>query len=211
MVLLFLGVLGFFIFALVKACTRKTTGWIATTVVMGVAGIGLAVVAAAGIVIGLVSMTKQAKVQKVVTSADGRYTLSVPGSWKAMPELNDVACIESGNAYADRYAIVIVEDKGRLRASLKLAEYATLSAEEIEGMMEEASTSEPESHAVGGCPAIAHRITGTTDRVKVTYRNTCVETPSAFCRVLCWSLKKDEKAAEKVFDKVVASFAEKPE
>ena len=209
MFVLLVGGLGFFIFALVKACTRKTKGWVITTAVMGVLGLGLVGVFAAAIIAGVAQVARQAKVDKVLTSEDGRYSISVPGSWKVQRDLNDEASIEGGNRLADRYAIVIVEEKGNLEVSL--AEYARLIAADLMELAGDTATPAPESLTVGGYPAIRHRISGKVDNVNVTYHHTSVETPKALCQIMCWSLKKDEKSSEPIFDKVAASFVEKPE
>lgn len=209
MFILLVGGLGFFIFALVKACTRKTKGWVITTAVMGVLGLGLVSLFAAAIIAGVAKVTRQVKTEKVLTSKDGRYSISVPGSWQVQRDLNDEACIEGGNRFADRYAILIVEDKGDLE--VPLAEYARLIATDLMEMSGDTATRIPESLTVGGFPAIRHRISGRVDNVNVTYHHTSVETPKALCQIMCWSLKSDEKTARPIFDKVAASFVEKQE
>lgn len=204
-----LGGFGFFIFALVKACTRKTKGWIATTVVLGVVGLAFVGLVAFGFATGVVAAIKASKKDKVLTSQDGRYSISVPGTWKTIPELNEEAVIEGGSRTADRYAIVIVADKKDFEMTLD--EYAKVIAAQLKEATDDPDPLKPESIAAGAFPAVRYRISGTVDNVNITYHATCVETPTEICQVMCWSLKSDEKAAEPVFDKVTRSFVAKAE
>lgn len=207
--LLLAGTFGFFIFAVVKAFTRRTTGWIITAVTLAVLGLGGVVASVVGFAFLINAEVGKAKTEKALTSEDGRHSISVPGNWKSMPDLHEEADIKAGNEFAGRYAIVFVESKEDL--DMSLVEYAEFIADDMRESAGDTSTRDPHQMVVGGFPAVRHRISGTVDGIKITYHHTCVETPTSLCQIMCWSLKSDEKSAKPVFDKVAESFVEKNE
>jgi hypothetical protein len=207
--MLFVGAFGFFIFAAIKACTRKTPGWIITAVTMAVLGLGGVVTSVVMFALVLNKEIGSANTVKAIASEDGRHSISIPGNWKSLPALHEEADIKAGNEFAGRYAIVFVESKEDL--DMSLAKYAEFIADDMRESSGDTSTREPHELTVGGFPAIRHRISGTVDGMKITYHHTCVETPTSLCQIMCWSLKSDEKSAKPIFDKVAASFVEKKE
>src|SRR5215213_6567727 len=89
-----LGTLVFFVVALVKAFTRKTTGWIITAIVMGLLSALMAVSAAASVAMAISrKAAENGKITKVLKSKDNKYKIVVPTSWKSMPDLNPQASI----------------------------------------------------------------------------------------------------------------------
>src|SRR5687768_14499267 len=90
--LLCIGTLVFFIVALVKAFTRKTTGWIITAVAVGLLGAVMVVVAASSAVMFIArKASENGEMTKVLKSKDNKYEIKVPTSWKQMPDLNPQA------------------------------------------------------------------------------------------------------------------------
>lgn len=210
MAIILAGGLGFFILAVIKAFTRKSTGWVVTAVATGVlGGIGVIAVLASLVTVAVREANKKAETLVMVKSADGRHSLSVPGNWKSLPDLHDDACIKYGHKFREQYVIVIVENKEDL--GLSLEDYAEMMVGDLKKNSGDNSPLEPESLTIGGLPALRHRVSGKVDNIMVTFHHTSVETPKSLCRVLCWSMKKNEKEAKPVFDKVAASFVEKLE
>lgn len=208
-VLLLIG--GFFIFALVKACTRKTAGWIITASVTGFAGLAAGVVglAGVGVLLGSLAAGQEDATLRMLSSSDGRYSVRVPGSWKSIDTDKEGVVIKGGNETRAHYVLVLVEDKKDL--NLTLEEYGRATSEDIASKSSNGKAGPAEQFATrySGYPAIRRRITRTLDGVDIIYQHTCVETPSAISQVLCWSLADGESRAKPVFDEVVNSFTEK--
>lgn len=198
----------FFIYALVKAFTRKTTGWILTAVVMGLLGFALVSMIIFGIAMGISKVVKQSDLDQVLTSRDGRYSISVPRAWKANPEPDGMTCLEARSAFPARYLTVIALDKSYVRRPL--ADYAEVSSRRIQEAAKNGVRSQPESLVLGSYPALRYRITGTLEESQFVYHLTFVETPEALSQISCWSLQSDEGFARPIFERVAASFMENP-
>lgn len=198
----------FFVVALVKSFTRKTTGWIVTASILGFLGLALLGTMLLGFAVGITKAIKQSDLDQVLTSKDGRYSISVPGAWNGNTAPDGVTCLEARSRFPARHVMVIALGKDLVQRPL--ADYAAISTERITSGTKNGVRSDPESLALGSYPAIRYRVSGNLEDSEVVYHLTFVETPGALCQISCWSLQSDEGIAKPIFEKVAASFVENP-
>lgn len=203
--LLVVGGIVFFIVALVKAFTRKTKGWIITAVLTGVLGILLMISA---VVVAAFNISKTVaegrKITRQLVSKDGRHRIVVPGSWKAMSDLNEEADVSAGNLFAEQYVVVLAEAKEKVGTGLDT--YSRLAADSIAGTLEQATQGEVSEHLVSGHRALRRQISGRINRLDVIYLHTCVETQEHLTQILCWTLKGRETRTLPIFEQVTATY-----
>lgn len=213
-ILFFLSLVGclvvgvFFIVALTQACTKKTTGWIISTVVSVFLGIGLLTVMFGAGMKSIGEMTKKiqklSETTKTVRSKDGLTSLQVPGNWTTMPELNKEATIAHGNKFKEEYLIVISEPVDELSASLEEVEQETGAT--LEELMGAKGSSRPEVFTLNGLPAIRRVITGKMDGVSLVYSRTWVATKTHYHQLHGWTITRRKATALPVIEKALASF-----
>ena len=146
---------------------------------------------------------------KVVFSADGLSQVTVPGSWRPMPEMSEEEGIEAGSVAADQYVASVAESRIDLDSALDLAAYARWALDEARNRVTADSTSEARPLTVQGRSAIQYEIRGTTDRhIRVVYWVTVIETPHHFHRVFTWTLLSRASESEALLQDVVGSFRE---
>jgi hypothetical protein len=206
--LLGLGILVFFIVALVKAFTRKTAGWIITAVVLGLCS---AVTIVGGVATALVKIsqldTDNIKLNKIMTSKAGGHQISVPATWSSMPNLNPQAEIGAGNGLKEHYVIVFIEDKTTV--GVGLTSYMKITTDRMTDSLDQGRQGDLSELTISGYPAQRRRITGRFKDVKglnVVYLQTCVETDRHLVQILCWTIAGREDAAIPLFEKVAATF-----
>jgi hypothetical protein len=205
--LLSLGTLVFFIVALVKAFTRKTTGWIITAVAMGLMGAAMAVVMASSLVMFIArKASENGEMTKVLKARDNKYQVTVPTSWKQMPDLNPQAEIVAGNVFNEQYLMVLIEEKSELK--MDLAAYMTSTSDRMESILEGGKQGAPTTLSISGHPAMRRTITGKTESVNIAYLHTCVETGEHLVQIICWTLSGRQAKAFPTFEQVAATFAE---
>jgi hypothetical protein len=205
--LLCLGILVFFVVALVKAFTRKTAGWIITSVVMGLLSALMAVSAAASVAMAISrKASENGEITKVLKSKDNKYKIMVPTSWRSLPDLNPQATMAAGNVFNEQYLMVLIEDKSTLK--MDLAGYMTSTADRMESMLKDGRQGESAAVTISGHPALRRSITGEAEGVKLAYLHTCVDTDESLVQIICWTLAGREKKAFPTFEQVAATFTE---
>lgn len=198
----------FFIVALVRASSAKTKGWIIVCVVTG-----LLAVAAFGVAgkFGVQEVQKfiveGARVEKPMIGKNGRFKMTVPNNWSAMPKLNPIADIAAGNLLLEQYLMLIAEPKDEVGTGLE--EFAKIVTAQMRAKLGNPQQGEFEKLAIGGFPALRCRIAGKAEGIDIVYLHTSVETPDSLCQVLCWTLAPREQTAFPIFEKVAATFSEK--
>ncbi len=199
-----IGLLILFVIAIIQAINKRSKGWIITSVITGILGLGLV---GTGVVIGMSAIIKKAandaKIEQKLTSKDERFTIVVPNGWDVMPELHEDADLAAGNGSLEQYGIVLVESKAELK--MDLPAYAKL----IMDSMKERVNGTPgplENTIIQEKPAIRSRLVGKVDGIDIVYQCHFVETPDSLCQILCWTLPRNESRAFPIFTKVAASF-----
>jgi hypothetical protein len=204
---LLLGVGGvvFFIVAVVKAFTRKTKGWIVAAVVMGV--LGLFVVGgmmAAAIWGASRAVSADTQLTQVLSSKESPYRISVPASWKPMPELNAEAALAAGHGHRELYLIVLIEEKSTV--GVDLSRYMSFTSDRMAGVLRESNLGELTELEISGHSAQRRSVTGRAEGVSLAYLHTCVETDQHLVQLICWTLAGREATAFPIFEKVAATF-----
>lgn len=208
MVVAMVGVMIFSLIAIVKSFTRKTPGWIITAVFTGLLSLAIIGIGASMALSGVAGYLKEGgKIDRKLTSKDGRYSLTVPNSWKAMPELNKEASFGAGNIFINQYAMIITERQEDL--NMDLPTFAKVRTEAIGKNMTGATLGEVQNLTVSGHPALRRSIQGTAKGLNLIYHHTSIDTGDALTQVMCWTIAGKEKIAFPVFEKVAATFTAK--
>lgn len=212
-ILLLLGaVIGggiFFIIATIKAFTRKTPGWIIGSILSGIVALG-GLLGAAGVAVNSVAKAakthREAKAKKDrISSPDGKVGISVPGNWKPIPNLNEAASISAGNEFLEQYAVIIENPKSDFAGDLK--DFDEQVTGMISGNLQDPEVSEAEDRMIGEYPALHRRIFGISDKIRVVYLMSSVETADGFYQILTWTLPSREESAAPILQEVIDSFS----
>ncbi|MGC4015917.1 MAG: hypothetical protein QM755_15540 [Luteolibacter sp.] len=199
--LLAVGVPTLFIVSLVRLITTKKLGWIVGLVVSVVLGIG-------GISAGLMAIGKsiQAKngTPQIVTSKDNRVTARIPGHWKTMEDVNKDASLQVGSMTRGEYWIVFSEPKETV--GLSLEEFADLASDHITTGLTGGERSQKTITTVDGHPAIQYEITGTLQKIPLSYLHTSVETPEGLHQLMMWTIQSKKAIAFPIFKDVLESI-----
>ncbi|BCU79118.1 hypothetical protein [Luteolibacter sp. LG18] len=189
-----------FILSLVRLIVTKNARWVIGLVLSAIVGLG-------GLGAGTVLLAKKAKeaseTPRVVASADQSVHARIPGHWKEMPNLNEVATLEVGNAIREQYFIVISESKQDVE--LALDDYADLTSKHMLGTLKNGERGPKSTVTIDGHPAIQYEVKGSVDKTPVVYLQTTVETPGGFHQLLMWTLPSKREIAWPVFKEVLDS------
>lgn len=208
MSLMLLLVGAFFLLSLIKSFTRKTRGWIISAVVAGlITLVGLF----GGIAFFVQKVAAKAKTareaadrKKLITSADGTFSIEVPGNWKSMPELNDDAQIAAGNAIRDVYAMIIPNPRSDYDGSFE--EFDELVLEVLVSSLEKSHASPVENLTIQGHSARRRRVEGTIEKTRVVYYLVTLETKDTYYQIMAWTMPSRELTMKPMLDEVINSF-----
>lgn len=154
---------------------------------------------------------EQASQPKVVKSPDGRFQLTVPGTWRQDQELHEEAEIEVSNRLNETYVVVLTESKEDFADDVDLATFASMSRQHLTSNIQQPEATEPVPAAVGPYPAMQYTMNGVVDNLKAAYIITLVETGDKFHQIVAWTLRSRFDANEKVLREVTQSFKEAPD
>ena len=205
-----IGFIIFAIIAVVKAFTKKTTGWIVTACLSGLLMIGILGAFVVAVVAGVVTAVNSASGNSPniqLSSKDGIYSFDVPSAWKEMPKLNPAASLGAGNGLREQYLMLFVDSKEDFKGSLE--SFSKLVTERIAKKMQGSALGEVKHLTINGHPAHQRRISGTANNLGLVYLHTSVELPDSYCQILCWTLTSKESTAFPVFEKVIPTFTTK--
>lgn len=176
-----MGIVFFTLWAIVRAFKKRTTGAVVAAVVGGVLCLGLI---GAGVVVGMQQfvriMEEGNKIEQVLTSPDGRHTLTVPTSWKTNKNLNDDAAISAAHLFKEQYAVAIIDKRSDVEMALPA--FAKASAEGVLATLTGGTVDEPKPLQISGMSAFQRKIRGRIEGLNVVYLHTCVESPSSSAR-----------------------------
>ncbi|MGQ0680046.1 MAG: hypothetical protein ACT4OM_10420 [Actinomycetota bacterium] len=126
--------------------------------------------------------------EKTLISANGAFEMNIPGSWRQVSNLNDVAVLQAANRSDEAYAVFIVDPKAPFEGT-PLASFAATEVERLQESLDEPRVGQPETLSVGGSSAVQYQVDGKADGVDVIYLYTFVETDDNFLKVAAWSLQ----------------------
>jgi hypothetical protein len=143
------------------------------------------------------------KIQRL-QSEDGKFSAVIPQGWKEMDDLHDDAELAMGASHRERYMIALIESKIDLEYSfdecMEITRGTTLDNVENDQL------SEPVELSVNGCPAIQYVLSGTVDKLNITYLLTYIDGENNYGQIICWSLKSEYKDAEAEFEQITQSI-----
>jgi hypothetical protein len=151
-------------------------------------------------------IAKEASKPKVVLSADGQYSLTVPRIWSELEELHEEAEFRYGNKFAETYVLVLSEAKEDFDEDMTLETHSDLTRNKIVSSLTKPSVSEPNHVQINGTDALQYEISGTIDNINIVYLHTTAEDENQFHQILAWTLKSRFAKNKDELQKVVSSF-----
>lgn len=151
----------------------------------------------------------EAAPMRVVFSKHKRIQISVPNDWKEYAKLNPGADLAYVNGEREEYFMIIDEPKTEFPGGMTLERYAQAIAKV--GLPAKADLGELKSITINGQPALQRRLTATVKNISAVYQSTCVEFPTSFLHVLCWTLPTHEATAFPTYEKVLATLKPAPD
>ncbi len=144
-----------------------------------------------------------------VTSEDGVFSVMAPKSWEKTDELNDEAQISLMNERKELYLMCISESLLDFDDSATVDDYFALVKESMSGSIENAVWTEPAAETLNGASAISVELSGTINKVKITYFITLYKTESSFTQVIGWTIFSKTDANRAIITEVAKSFRER--
>ncbi|HEX8491406.1 MAG TPA: hypothetical protein VF658_01065 [Pyrinomonadaceae bacterium] len=161
---------------------------------------------------GLMERIKQeankSKKPTVLTSADGRYQLTIPGDWREDSALLEEAILKASNRVSELYVVVLTESKEDFADDVTLEKYTTLTRDSMKANVVSPEVTEPVPTNISGNPAMEYELRGTVDSMKVAYINTTVETPGHFHQIIAWTLRSRFDKNQAALREVTKTFRE---
>lgn len=144
---------------------------------------------------------------KVVTASDRKSQITVPTSWRDVPEnfRNEVAVIQLGNLRREQYVLVISASKADFE---DFGGFEEACLEEAEMAIEDADVGARRALEIGGLPATQYEVSGKVSGLRVVFWYTMVEGRNGFYQVLAWTLPSRKAEAEPTLRDVINSFRE---
>lgn len=204
-VLLVLGMIGMGVLSIIMAFVRKTKGWITMAIIFSVLGIAGIIAGVAFAAYGFTKVIAEQGKSKTVVTNEGWVRLTIPGSWRELPEFKGDGSLTVGNIFSNEFALVISERKDDINGTLD--DFAKLATDGIRSKLEAGADVGPIEKAVAGKFAARRcRLAGTTDDLQIVYLHYSIETPEGFHQLLMWTIPSKERLARPLFEGVAASF-----
>jgi hypothetical protein len=207
-ILLGLLFLLFTLIAVILAFTKQTKGWIITACACGFIVLLGIVGGATASYFGFQKAMAASTSTRTLTASEGNATLEIPSNWQTMKDLNEDACIQAGHALREEYAVVISEASDGFDGTLD--DYSKIISNNMSQAMQGSKAGKIETLKLNGLDARRWKLTGTVEKLGITYIVTCVSDGANFHQVLCWTLSSRESRTMPVMTKVADSFRLKP-
>ncbi len=154
-------------------------------------------------------ITQESAPTRVVYSKNKSVQVSIPNDWKEYPKLHPKADLAYMNGVREEYFMILEEPKSAFPEGMTLERYAQAIAKV--GLPANADLGELKSVSINGQPALQRHLTATVKNISAVYESTCVEFPTSFLHVLCWTLPTHEASAFPTYEKVLATLKPVPE
>ncbi|MBK1881410.1 acyl carrier protein [Luteolibacter pohnpeiensis] len=204
------GVLGgglLFMISLIKSITKGKGVWVIWCVLSGVVAL-VSSLLGVGVVVNLVgksSLAHETDDPKYrIFSEDLHSHLDIPKSWKEKASLNDYAAIGATSRNEQVCAMVITDSKLDIAGGLE--DFDQLTTGKLFEALGNPELSAAESQTMGGCPAIYHRLQGTTNGINIVYHRYSVETAKSYHQVIAWTSISKEQEMLPLMMEVIKSF-----
>jgi hypothetical protein len=144
---------------------------------------------------------------RVVTASDRKSQLTVPESWRDVPESfrNEVAVIQLGNLRQEQYILVVSADSSDFD---DFSGFEESCLEEANMAIAEANVGERRTLQIGGLPAVQYEVAGKVSGLRVVFWYTMIEGRNGFYQVVAWTLPSRKTEAEPTLHDVINSFRE---
>ena len=138
-------------------------------------------------------------------ATDGRGRLTVPSSWRPLPELHEAASIKAGNKSQEQYVILLSESKVDVPEMTLQKHHETTRNRMLEGMTNPNGTL-PVELTINGFPALQDEISGVQEEVYIAFLHTTIDDGENFHQLLVWTLKSRFEKSKKRLQEVAATF-----
>lgn len=145
---------------------------------------------------------------QVLISTDGKFQLTVPGSWKTETVMNDVATLQASNRIGELYTVVIRESKEDFAQAVDLDAYTEVVRGNLQKATTDSALAEPIVTNVGGFPAREFEASATVKNMKIKYFYAVIETPQGFYQIITWALASRYEKGKETLIGVIDSFKE---
>lgn len=159
------------------------------------------------------------KAAMVQHSVNHLYSLQVPEFLDSMPELNDVASFQYGNALKELYCIVIDEEKEAVLSAFEISpadmaqndttlleHYATVTISNYITSLKEARQERIRYVQKDSYKYLLHDIYGKINNNGAYMKYVTIESRDHVFQLLVWTLDKYKAKYSPVMDKVIESF-----
>jgi len=143
---------------------------------------------------------------KVLTSPDGKFQLTVPGSWQVRNELHQRAGIKAANLLQETYVILITEDKSDFSDDMTLDRFTEVTQGAMIKRVTDGNASSPLPITINGKDSRQYTLDGVVNGVKISYLVTAVETAANYHQIITWTLRSRIDQNRAVLQKVTESF-----
>jgi len=142
----------------------------------------------------------------VVTSADGKFQLTVPAGWSKTTELNDKGDIQAANKLEELYVVVLIEAQEDFSTNITLDDFTDITRKSLMSNYQSPQATSLESISINGNEARQYELSGTTATTAVVLLVTTVKTSSHYHQILAWTLRSKMHQNRDTLKQVVATF-----
>jgi hypothetical protein len=138
-------------------------------------------------------------------------SVTVPGTWTKLPELNKQATLQVGDKSKKMYLMVITDAKADLD-NFTLEKHHQLTRDRMLRKMKNASATEPVPLTIDGHPAMQDELSGTENGPALwltkrwVFLHTTVDDGEHFRQILAWTLKSRWQNQNQQLREITASF-----
>jgi hypothetical protein len=212
--ILMIGLPILFIVSLIKLISTKNKNWIIGLVLSGLPLLALVCIFIFGIYAGLQEAISKRKpgiasvsgMGRIVNVPDSKLSLQIPSNWRELKNINADASLSLGNPSREEYFIVLTETKIDLEGNLQ--DFSDITCDAIFASLTNATMSEPKTLTINGLSAVQREISGSIDRIKISYLHTSLEGKEQYYQLLGWSVVSRKTQAFKAIHDVVHSCKE---
>lgn len=171
-------------------------------------GLLIAIFLLAGFLVWLVFFREDSLMDAKVTSANGsNYSLQLPRDMESTYFGNDNAAFQY-QSVKDNYSMMIIDDSKEKIASFGLDYDLDTYMKIATRTLDSAGIYVNTSLDVNGVKALQATVQGKRDGVATTFILTCIETPTFYYQLVCWTPADKFEANKPVLEALINSFKE---
>ena len=158
------------------------------------------------------STTSQSSGSVLVTSADGKVSITVPSGWNTNDtQLYPGSVIGVADDTDNVYLIITEKPKTSLKASDTINDYLNIIKIAFGAAVTNPVWGQPSNVTIGGCKGLTVRLTGIrkSNNTDTVYFVNALESKNYFYNVCGYTLTSSENANKATIEKIINSFKEK--